>query len=40
MNTGTLAGRLEAIGGDRPYPRVSDAADAYLADDTDPATSR
>jgi hypothetical protein len=40
VNTGTLAGRLEANGRDRLYPRVSDAVDAYLAQDTDPATSR
>jgi SulP family sulfate permease len=33
-------GLLDEIGRDHVYPRVSDAVDAYLAEDTDPATSR
>ena len=30
------AGLLDEIGRDHVYPRVSDAVDAYLAEDTDP----
>jgi SulP family sulfate permease len=33
-------GLLDEIGRDHVYPRVSDAVDAYLAEDTDQATSR
>ena len=33
-------GLLDEIGRDHVYPRVSDAVDAYLAEDTDPATPR
>jgi MFS superfamily sulfate permease-like transporter len=33
-------GLLDEIGRDHVYPRVSDAVDAYFAEDTDPDTSR